>query len=117
MLRLMLNDELWSKLREIMLQHSIYNKPNLRMMVEAMLYRMRIGCPWRDLPAEFGCWNSIYQKFNRWSSKGKLMAIFKALAQEPSQSSQERIILKLAMQIWTGVFINTGIWWKMFLPG
>lgn len=47
MARLMLSDELWSKLKEIMLQHQIYNKPNLRMMVEAMLYRMRVGCPWR----------------------------------------------------------------------
>lgn len=83
MLRLMLNDELWSKLREIMLQHRIYDKPNLRMMVEAMLYRMRVGCPWRDLPADFGCWNSIYQQFNRWSSKNKLMRIFKDLVQEP----------------------------------
>jgi len=83
MLRLMLNDEFWSKLKEIMLQHGIYDKPNLRMVVEAMLYRMRVGCPWRDLPAEFGCWNSIYQKFNRWSSKGKLMSIFKELVQEP----------------------------------
>ena len=42
MLRLMLNDELWSKLREIMLQHRIYDKPNLRKMVEAILYRMRV---------------------------------------------------------------------------
>ena len=83
MLRFMLNDELWSKLKAIMLQHRIYDKPNLRMIVEAMLYRMRVGCPWRDLPAEFGFWNSIYQKFNRWSSKGKLMSIFKALVQEP----------------------------------
>ena len=83
MLRLMLNDELWPKLRKIMLQHRVYDKPNLRMIVEAMLYRMRVGCPWRDLPAEFGCWNSIYQKFNRWSLKGKLMSIFKALVQEP----------------------------------
>src|SRR5471030_28016 len=83
MLRLMLNDEFWSKLRAIMLQHRIYDKPNLRMMVEGMLYRMRVGCPWRDLPAEFGCWNSIYQQFNRWSLKNKLMKIFKALVQEP----------------------------------
>ena len=83
MLRLMLKDEFWSKLKEIMLQHGIYDKPNLRMVVEAMLYRMRFGCPWRDLPAEFECWNSIYQKFNRWSSKGKLMSIFKELVQEP----------------------------------
>jgi len=41
----MLSDELWSKLQEIMLQHRIYDKPNLRMMVEAILYRMRVGCP------------------------------------------------------------------------
>ena len=71
MARLMLSDERWSKLKEIMLQHQIYNKPNLRMMVEAMLYRMRVGCPWRDLPVEFGFWHSIYQQFNRWSSKNK----------------------------------------------
>jgi transposase len=71
----MLNDELWFKLREIMLQHGIYDKPNLRMIFEAMLYRMRVGCPWRDLPSDFGCWNSIYQQFNRWSSKNKLMYI------------------------------------------
>lgn len=83
MLRLMLNDELWLKLRQVMLQHKIYDKPNLRMMVEAMLYRMRVGCPWRDLPADFGYWNSIYQQFNRWSSKYKLMKIFKDLIEKP----------------------------------
>jgi len=81
--RLMLNDELWSKLKESMLQHSIYDKPNLRMSVEGMLYRMRVGCPWRDLPAAFGRWNSIYQQFNRWSSKNKLLRIFKSLVQQP----------------------------------
>src|ERR1700738_3940462 len=83
MARLMLTDELWSKLRIIMRQHGIYDKPNLRMMIEGMLYRMRVGCPWRDLPSVFGFWNSIYQKFNRWSSKNKLMSIFKSLIDDP----------------------------------
>ena len=83
MARLMLSDELWFKLKEIMLHHRIYNKPTLRTVIEGMLYRMRVGCPWRDLPADFGCWNSIYQQFNRWSSKNKLMQIFNALVQEP----------------------------------
>ena len=83
MARLMLTDELWSKLRIIMHQQGIYDKPNLRMMVEGMLYRMRVGCPWRDLPSVFGCWNSIYQKFNRWSVKNKLVSIFKTLIQDP----------------------------------
>lgn len=83
MLRRMLTDELWSKLRMILLQHRIYDKPCLREMVEGMLYRMRVGCPWRDLPEEFGFWNTIYQKFNRWSSQNKLMSIFKTLVYEP----------------------------------
>lgn len=83
MARLMLTDELWSKLKMIMLQHGIYDKPNLRIMVEGMFYRMRVGCPWRDLPAEFGCWNSIFQKFNRWSSRNLLNKIFKSLVQDP----------------------------------
>ena len=83
MARLMLTDELWSKLRIIMRQHGIYDKSNLRMIVEGILYRMRVGCPWRDLPTLFGLWNSIYQQFNRWSSKDKLISIFKALVVEP----------------------------------
>ena len=83
MARLMLSDELWSRLKTIMQQHKIYDKLNLRFTVEAMLYRMRAGCPWRDLPAEFGCWNSIYQKFNRWSSKDKLLMIFESLVHDP----------------------------------
>ena len=66
-----------------MLQHGIYDKPNLRMMIEGMFYRMRVGCPWRDLPPIFGLWNSIYKKFNRWSSKNKLIEIFKSLVVDP----------------------------------
>lgn len=83
MVRLMLTDELWSKLRTIMRQHGIYDKPSLRKIVEGILYRMRVGCPWRDLPSIFGLWNSVYQQFNRWSSKNKLMKIFKALVNDP----------------------------------
>lgn len=81
--RLMLTDALWPKLKAIMLQHGIYDKPNLRLMVEGMLYRMRVGCPWRDLPPDFGDWNSVYKKFNDWSSKEKLTRIFKSLANDP----------------------------------
>jgi len=83
MIRLMLTDELWPKLRTIMRQHGIYDKSNLRMIVEGILYRMRVGCPWRDLPSIFGFWNSIYQQFNRWSLKDKLINIFKSLVIEP----------------------------------
>jgi transposase len=81
--RLMLSDELWSKLRKILCQHGIYDKSDLRMTVEGMLYRMRVGCPWRDLPKAFGCWNRVYKRFNAWSSSGKWLHIFRALVVEP----------------------------------
>ena len=81
--RLMLNGEFWSKLGKILRQLDIYNKPDLRMTVEGMLYRMRVGCPWRDLPDVFGCWNSIYKRFNAWSAAGKWLKIFKALLVDP----------------------------------
>ncbi len=48
--RLMLSDEFWSKLEKILLQEAIYNKRNLRMTVEGMLYRMQVGCPWAVIP-------------------------------------------------------------------
>jgi transposase len=79
----MLTDECWLKLVMILRQHRIYNKANLRKIVEGILYRMRVGCPWRDLPRRFGSWNSVYQQFNRWSSKNKLMNIFKSLIDDP----------------------------------
>jgi len=81
--RLMLNDEFWSKLEKILLQEAIYNKRNLCMTVESMLYRMRVGCPWRDLLEAFGCWNSIYKRFNAWSFSSKWLRIFKALTIDP----------------------------------
>ena len=83
MVRLMLKNEFWPKLQTIMRQFGIYDKPELRNTVEGILYRMRTGLPWRDLPAFFGNWISVYQQFNRWSSKGKLMKVFKALVHEP----------------------------------
>ncbi|GAB3393120.1 hypothetical protein GCM10027514_38020 [Azotobacter armeniacus] len=69
--RSMLTDERWSKLEKVLLQQSIHHKPDLRMTVEGMLYRMRAGCPRRDLPSAFGGWNSVYKRFNAWSAAGK----------------------------------------------
>jgi transposase len=84
MQRFMLTDELWSKLLLILLKNRIYDKRDLRLTVEGILYRLRVGCPWRDLPYEqFGDWNKIYKRFNDWSQKKKLMTIFKTLSKNP----------------------------------
>lgn len=81
--RLQLKDELWSRLKMIFFVCGIYETKNLRMTVEGILYKLRTGCPWRDVPSFFGHWNSIFKCFNRWSLQGKLKEIFYALAKDP----------------------------------
>lgn len=55
---------------------------NNRLFLDAVLWILRTGCPWRDLPARFGPWNSVFQRFNRWVKKGIWAAVFKAV-QDP----------------------------------
>ncbi|AZG73535.1 IS5 family transposase [Shewanella livingstonensis] len=78
--RLMLTDEMWSKLKAILLDDRVYNKQEHRFTMEGILYRLRVGCPWRDLPEYFGLWNTIYRRFLLWSRKGILLRLFKTLS-------------------------------------
>lgn len=80
--RTMLTDQHWSKLETIFRNFRIYLKQNLRNFIEAILYRIRTGCPWRDLPIVFGKPNSIFKKFSRWSKDNKLLKIFKLITSD-----------------------------------
>jgi len=53
-----------------------------RLFVEAVLYRFRTGCPWRDLPERFGYWKSVHQRFSRWAKSRVFDRIFKLLASD-----------------------------------
>ena len=44
-----------------------------------ILYILRTGIPWRDLPDIFGNWHTIYTRFKRWSENGLLWNIVKTL--------------------------------------
>lgn len=55
---------------------------NNRLFVEAVLWIARTGSPWRDLPPEFGPWNSVYQRFARWPRRGVWHRVFAQLAQD-----------------------------------
>ena len=57
--RTMLTDQHWQKLKAILRNLSIHHNSNLCKFIETILYRMRTGCPWRDIPSAFGQSNSI----------------------------------------------------------
>jgi transposase len=42
-----------------------------RMVINEILFRTRAGCPWRDLPDEYGNWKTAYNRHRRWSLDGR----------------------------------------------
>ena len=81
--RILLKDEDWSKLLNILLDLGVYNKKNLRLNIEGILYRTRPGIPWEDIPPFFGKSNSLLRLFHRWSEKGIFQSILNALTEFP----------------------------------
>lgn len=53
-----------------------------RLFISAVLWRVRTGTPWRDLPERFGNWNSVARRFSRWADKKVWQRLFAAI-QEP----------------------------------
>jgi transposase len=72
--RLLLTDEAWAELAPILaaLKSHAGSPPVLseRMFIEAVLSRARTGTPWRDLPADLGRWDAVYNRFRRWERRG-----------------------------------------------
>ncbi|MBF7012786.1 IS5 family transposase [Novosphingobium sp. HR1a] len=56
---------------------------NNRMSVEAVLWIVRTGSPWRDLPAMFGNWSTAFRRFRDWREADVFKRIFDALSDEP----------------------------------
>jgi transposase len=51
-------------------------------MVEAMIFILRSGVPWRDLPAHYGPWNSVYTRWRRWCQRGLWPRVLAVLARQ-----------------------------------
>gem|GEM_PF-5542506 len=51
-------------------------------MFNGILWLMKTGAPWRDLPGEFGPWQSVYGRFMHWTALEVWQAILKYYLQK-----------------------------------
>jgi len=84
--RLGLRDDQWDRIKDLLPGREGYGggtAPDNRVFVDGVLYRLRTGIPWRDLPERFGKWSSTYQRFNRWTKSGVFSRVFDILSSNP----------------------------------
>jgi transposase len=68
-----LSDDQWAVLApHLPAQRAATGRPakDHRTVVEGILWRLRTGAPWRDLPERYGPWQSVYTRFRRWQQAG-----------------------------------------------
>jgi transposase len=80
-----LTDAQWAHLAPLLPpERPTTGRPNLdhRQIVNGILWRLTTGAPWRDLPPEYGAWQTVYSRFRRWRLAGVWDRVLAALQAE-----------------------------------
>lgn len=68
-----LSDEQWARLAPLLPpEKPRTGRPNKdhRTVLNGILWVLRTGAPWRDLPERYGPWTTVYSRFRRWQQAG-----------------------------------------------
>ncbi len=85
-----LRNKQWRKIRAYLAEHpKVYvgQEERCRRFVEGVLWLTRSGAQWRLLPEQYGNWNSVYKRFDRWSEQGVWKEMFEHFADDPDMES------------------------------
>ena len=81
MIRHRLTDKQWELIADVFAPPKRMGRPprDRRAIMNAILWILRTGAPWRDLPAAFGPWQTAWDLFDQWNQDGTLMKILERL--------------------------------------
>jgi transposase len=76
-----LSDDQWACIEDLFPQRAKTGRPpnQARDMMDGILWILRAGSPWRDLPEELGKWSTVWDYFDRWNADGTLAAVLQRL--------------------------------------
>lgn len=80
--RRVLTDEMWARLEPLLPDRTPKRGGQWRDhrdVIEAIIWRTRTGSPWRDLPADFPSYQTVWYRLDRWAKDGTLDVVLKAL--------------------------------------
>ena len=84
--RFVVSDMLWRRLEPRLpgkISDAGATAKDNRLFLEAVLWRVRTGSPWRDLPPAFGRWNSQFRRFRRWAKADIFKSLFRDMSNDP----------------------------------
>jgi transposase len=68
-----LTDAQWARLEPLLPRAKKPGRPSMwtkRQLIDGIRWRVRVGAPWRDVPACYGSWQAVYALFRRWQRAG-----------------------------------------------
>lgn len=84
-----LSDDEWARLEPLLPPHT-GGRPRRddRRIINAILWKLATGAPWRDLPGRYGPWQTVYTRFWRWTHAGVWQRIFAAVQRRADAAGQ-----------------------------
>lgn len=65
----------------------------LREQFEGVVWRFRTGSQWREMPQEFGAWQTVYERFAQWRDAGVFAALMEGMIAEAARRGQADLSL------------------------
>ena len=77
-----LTDAQWAVLEPLLPKGKKPGRPpkwSKRQLIDGIRWRIRVGSPWRDVPAQYGSWRTVYGLYRRWQRDGTWARILTGL--------------------------------------